>query len=359
MQGTLFIDLAEYWASAIALWSGQNPYDPQIIKAIQSPYIEPQYLPVLMWNPPIIFALIAPLTFLSLDQAVVAWTFLQTAFYVCSALLLSRLLNSKDLTRRSGVSSLILISSFYPQLSSLYYAQISGLMLLGLAMALYLYSQNRHIASGFSLGLTALKPHLLLLCYVLMLRSYKRSKGVMIGSVIVILVFAALAIIVQPKIWSWYFQAMQTPPIHWRTPTIGSWLQAITGLHTAYLRTAPLVIVGTILLIRYRPEGDCLNSIVLRFAPWSLLLSPYGWVYDQVLLLPTALWLIEQSYRFPKLSWVRIAVVVSNILLFIPIGANSMDYCVWSPLVIGILSEWVHRVSDSSDIKLGYSKTVN
>ena len=343
MQSALFIDLAEYWASAIALWSGQNPYDPQVIQAIQSPYIDPHFLPVLMWNPPIILPLLAPLIYLSLDQAILVWTLLQTAFYVCSVLLLSKLLTPGIQTLGKRLPTLILVGSFYPQLSSLYYAQISGLMLFGLSAALILYSRDKHFSAGFSLGLTALKPHLFLLCYVLMLKSYKRLRVVIFGGATLIFLLALLISCIQPKIWSWYIAATQLPPIHWRTPTIGSWLQAITGIHSVYLRSGPIVLASAVLFATYRHSQASLSSIVLRFAPWSLLLSPYGWVYDQVLLLPSAIWLIEQSYRSPKLGLVRIAVIGINLLLFIPIGENGMENCVWSPLAFGILSEWVHR----------------
>jgi hypothetical protein len=105
-----------------------------------------------------------------------------------------------------------------------------------------------------------------------------------------------LCFLISPSIFEDYQKALQSPPLYFRTPTLGSFLQELSGIATPFLRSLPLMI-GIIfaLGIFFRHGiGNARNAAIL-LVPLGYTLGPYGWIFDQVVLIPAVLFLARSS----------------------------------------------------------------
>ena len=138
-------------------------------------------------------------------------------------------------------------------------------------------------------------------------------------------------------IYQLYFQSYSKPPIYWKTPTVGSFLQGLSGVHTFWMRSLPSVIVGIAfagLFLSRRLSGELFELYPLTAL--SLLTSPYGWTYDHILLLPVGLWILSCAGHggegsFGSKQWIPKLLILGNVILMIPIGSLELQNYVWYP----------------------------
>ena len=80
------------------------------------------------------------------------------------------------------------------------------------------------------------------------------------------------------------------------------------------------------LIARIRGAGGTSKTHALSLLPFSLLISPYGWTYDHMLLLATGLGIVASG------SARGFAIVIAaNVVLLMPLGDASLDQLVWFP----------------------------
>jgi len=331
-------DFVQYWTASYLLMSGQNPYDRLVVDAVQVGLAMKEH-PILMWNPPHIVPIIFWISFLPFSWAADLWLVLSVILFV-SAVLVTLPVTPKirpiDALIKNKIA-LLYIFSFYPLFLMLAYGQLSAVLLASLAGYFY-FAVNRKegtlrdtIIGGIFLGIGTIKPHLLWLPYLILLyhsipqRSFRTLAGMM-GCITVLYL---LTIAFFPTLLADYLNAWSESPIHWKTPTIGSWLQGITGIHQLWVRLLPTligVIFTTIMLarrlsiIRYFSYELLVSSI-----PLSLVMSPYGWVYDQLLLIPLGLLMVSRS---STLGCVLIGFNVGMMSM----GDIGQEWMVWFPI---------------------------
>ncbi|NDC36940.1 MAG: hypothetical protein EBZ48_02685 [Proteobacteria bacterium] len=88
-------DFLQYWTAFQLVQQGQNPYDPQLMLALQKSLGLTAELPVMMWNPPWLLLLLSPVLHLELSTALAAWRIISLLLSIASCLLLLRSINSK------------------------------------------------------------------------------------------------------------------------------------------------------------------------------------------------------------------------------------------------------------------------
>lgn len=351
------IDLLQYWAGAKLLSQGTNPYAPSEILSLQQQVTTYGDLPILLWNPPFIFPFILPLALLSFQTATWVWFIFST----CLAGLgveISMLPFRRRLRERRWVIPILLCTAFYyPVLLTLHFGQSSHILLLALAGYLALTFREGRLSDGFQAGLvlsvTLIKPHLLHLVYVFVFvdavrfSRWRTVKGFVLGAVIL----GAIATLIYPPAFSSYLKTLSAPPIYWRTPTLGSWLQSLSGMHEPVVRLLPTLFAQFLLLtVLMRARGRTFTpSLVYLLIPISLLTAPYGWVYDQVLLLPSILWCLWKAVGYyekgsPKaLAFTAAALFHAMLLFYFIPGQLGQDVYVWFPALVGILVLWLRR----------------
>src|SRR5207247_2515457 len=143
-----------------------------------------------VWNPPIIFPLVAPLSFMPFHMAVVLWLMLMCAATAASIRMLLALPELKTQRPLFFAGQLFFLFSFYPVALALAYGQSSPLLLFGLVVGIWFLARTprsfwNEIGGGLALSLTVLKPHLLYLVYLwLLARALKQASWNIVGGMI-------------------------------------------------------------------------------------------------------------------------------------------------------------------------------
>jgi hypothetical protein len=88
-------DYKEYWSAFQLVLMGQNPYDPQIMKDFQIEKFGNE-IPLMMWNPPWILLLLAPILAVSFEASAYSFLLIQIILSSVSILLIFLIYNSAN-----------------------------------------------------------------------------------------------------------------------------------------------------------------------------------------------------------------------------------------------------------------------
>ena len=294
------VDFLQYWSAAQLFFQSLNPYDSGLLESQQAAVWDrgAMRLPIVMYNPPFILPFLLPLRFLSFSVGVVVWAL---GILVCLVLSFFLLLRARLITL--GVRTFTVLFTSSSLYALFFFGQSSHILLLGFSGFLYWAVREGRALSdrfpaGLALSLTLVKPHVFFLLYVyLFVQSWKRGvyrclTGVLCGGILL----GGLVYLQEPNVWRWYLQFSQSPPISWITPTVGSWLQSLSGLHHVGIRLLPTLVIAVAGVLLFWSQGHedrhWPSERVLYLIPFSLMFSPYGWVYDQIVLLPGILYIV-------------------------------------------------------------------
>jgi hypothetical protein len=327
------VDLLEYWAAAKLIAVSDNPYDAARIAEIQ--LSEPTTgstipAPILMWNPPLVVPFIAFMGELDFDDSRVIWSIMtMLAGFVSIVLLVS--------IEKFSVNWRLLLSlvTFFPLMSVLQFGQISWVLILSLALALYFLKKGQHLLVGLSLSLFLVKPHLFYLGYLsffVLAPGHDRVRfilGFLSGGVFL----GGLAEVIAPGVWAQWIQAFGKPPTDFLTPTLGSVLQGILSVRSDLILYLPAAF-SLFLIAVFRNSYLCRNILKdpVAIAALSLATAPYGWVFDQIVLMPLVFRLATAKEK--ALSY---AVLALNILGF-SVWFPALHHYWWYPVALFILA---------------------
>ena len=172
-------------------------------------------------------------------------------------------------------------------------------MLFGLALFLRLH-KSHPFAAGAALWLCSLKPHLflpfalVLLIWIVVSRSYR----ILAGGVAAFAVGALITTLIDPAAWSQYSYYMRTSVITREfTPCLGDLLRDRINPSAEWIAFIPAML-GCIWALTYfwprRHSWDWLeNGSPLMLV--SLLVAPFGWIFDQSLALPAVLYAVSRN----------------------------------------------------------------
>lgn len=339
------IDLLQYWSAAKLIMAGQNPYNVSALLEIQrtaTPETAAMINPIIIWNPPLIFIFILPLALFSFQESVRAWLVLSITCFLAATSLSTEVSSGRILKDRK---LLIYILSFYPFLLCLEDGQISFILLIALCVFLRL-KDEKPILAGFLLSFTLIKPHLLFLVYAYLLteafnqKKYGIIQGIFLGAALLTI----FPLLLNPEIYTFYQQHIAAPPYYWQTPTLGSWLQKL-ALHLGKTSWIPEVrylpsiaaLIGVLYLLIRNGVATFENRTknILLLIPLSLFMNPYGWVFDQILILPFGLFILKEEILSRK-PWVFGALILCNLSYFIP-GTIGQELYAWYPAAIFLI----------------------
>jgi hypothetical protein len=162
---------------------------------------------------------------------------------------------------------------------------------------------------------------------------------------------SGFVLLLAPNVFHNYAGAVALPP--WATPTIGAWLRMNLGVERKWLQFLPSLLGGLALLA----------WLLRRRGPWrwevlvgpllvtSVVTAPYGWSYDQVVLLPVVVALVAGLWAKHPLH--RIAILLPLVgaqlgLAAMRFGAILDVFAVWhAPLLGGVY--WWGATRDTID----------
>jgi hypothetical protein len=295
-------DFISYWAAGQLLLHGQNPYDFQAVKKLELAAGRDPAEPLLMMrNPPVAFFLVLPFGLAGPKATLIAWLAVLMGVLSLAILLIWRL-NGRPDSRFHLLGYL-----FAPALACLMAGQFGIVMLLGVVLFLYLH-RNQPLAAGAALPLCSLKPHyflpfaVALLLWLVTTKSYR----ILAGFCAAMTAICALAYAVDHHGWGQYSQMMQA----------GGALNEVIPELSAQLR---LLIDPRAVWIQFVPEAAaCIWAVWYlwsRRSNWSwmehglvlllvgALCTPFGWFFDESVLLPAILTAMYRAIESRRAIW--------------------------------------------------------
>ncbi|QEL19634.1 glycosyltransferase family 87 protein [Limnoglobus roseus] len=279
-------DFGLYWSAARVNLSGGNPYDPHALWPYQQA-IEPDRAgPQLPWGPPWSLGLLTPFAAADFPAARWAWLLVGIALLVASSTAVWAVYGGPP---DRATWAWLLAVTFYPSLLATALGQQTVFALAGVAGFLWSSGRGRPALAGACLALVLAKPQNLILlgAAVIAVARFGRQWRLLGGLLAGCAALSMAALIPNPGVFDQYAYALtHYPPRGWPTPTLGTYLRlgfGVPGIWPAFLVTAAgLVWVGWY-WAAHRNDWDWRDRLpVVLFA--SHFTTPYGWAYDQVVL---------------------------------------------------------------------------
>ncbi len=324
-------DFVSYWAAGQRLVHHSDPYSSAAVFSLEKSVGLTAPRPLIMRNPPFALFLTIPLGFVSEKTGAVLWSLLVLASLMVSIRLL-RSLHGDPQNRLHLLGYL-----FAPLLACLLAGQTSAFALLGLTLFFYFY-RTRPWLAGAGLLFCALKPHIflpfaeVLICWIFVQKAYR----VLAGAALAFGVSCVVPLLFDPSVYPHYVLMARTSGVETEfVPTLSEIFRIAINPSVAWLQFLPAV-AGCLWALwyfrRHRDHWDWQRHGALLMLV-SLLVAPYSWFMDEVVLLPAmlqAIYLVADSPRQRALSWFGLLDGVALIEVFCGVQMYSGLY-VWTP----------------------------
>ena len=325
-------DFGAYWCAAKVWQSGGNPYDAETLRPLERAIDPTRAEPIITWSPPWAISLVAPFTAFEFPTARWLWMLAQLVGVAgCTAVIWRQYGGSPD---RVGVAWLLAFT-FYPTLQLNALGQMSVLTLMAITGFLA-WDERRPFTAGACLALVLVKPHNAIPFGIAFLIGavWHRKWRCVVGGVMTVAVWTAVIFAVNPESFTVYRDAMTAnPPGMMKPPTLGTYLRMALGAeHSLWPQFVPTVTAAVWAgwyAWEYRRYWNWFDRApALLFA--SVLGSPYGWVYDSVVLLVPILAVAARGVTRP-LTWLVGYFAVTGFCVFgYAMGWEEVTF-VWIP----------------------------
>ncbi len=279
-------DFIQYWSAAAILIDGRDPYDPGLLLDVQRDLGRTQPQPLRMWNPPWLLIVLLPVLSFDFGLSTGLWLTLNLGIILFSGTLIWRYFGGPT---GSGLTLAWITSvSFFPFLLCWGVGQTSCLILLGVVLFLWSEKLESSWLGAAGLILVSTKPQnaylFCLLVAVLVVR--ERNWKLPAASAVLLGVATGTLTLLRPPWVADYLRALERPPLYWATPTVGGILREYFSIQSSAVQyLPPLVTAFVALLLISRGSKVVWRSNISLVLLVSSLTSPFGWSYDQVLLL--------------------------------------------------------------------------
>ena len=334
-------DFQEYWAASRLYLTGGNPYSPEQLMALERSIGWKHDIPVILWNPPWTLPFILLFGIPAYTIARLLWLIFNVALVIFCSDCLWRFYGGVAKYRWLAWA---IGATFVPTLWVLRMGQIGPLILFGIVAFLYFEHRQQFFLAGTVTVLIAIKPHLLYLFWpALFLWAISGRHWILLfGGFIAGLMATVIPLIFNPHLISQYLNLITNqPPFYWATSTLGTLLRLFFGSEKNWLQFMPSV-AGLLWFfpywLKHRSAWAWKDQIPLLLLV-SVATTSYGWIYDQVVLLPAiiqaAIWIFHGANRILTTTAI-IAYVIINVFALIIEHMTFMDFGqiwnLWMPL---------------------------
>ncbi len=351
-------DFFTFWLAGHLVSQGGNPYDTgQWVAGYHR--FDIGFIPNPSFLYPLPLALLlAPLGILSFHSAYVLWVTLIQLMIIVSLVLL---LFQENYPRAKLFFIPLLAGTvlFRPTILTLTQGQVSGLFLFVLAWIAFLWQKRKWFFGGLLLGLLALKPNLgllvigLLACWLLLQKRWSSLFGTVVSGIFVLL--AGLVYNPEWVIQFWRIGINKLAGTFGGSPTVWG-----LGALISHNQSAGTVLFGSLsalfiligffcTIFRLRASLQPISVLALVITV-TLLIAPYTWTYDQLLLLLSITFvtvtLHRMGLRFPLAAVLFLGIdLLALILLFFDALLEDEILNVVIPAVILGLCLWLLKPS--------------
>lgn len=321
-------DFIEYWAAGHELVRGGNPYDPAAILQLERTFGWDKNYPQITLSPPIILLLAWPLGYIDPKTGLILWLLVSLGCMAASVSFLW-LLNGKPDSRMHLIGL-----GFPPALACLMAAQLGDFFLLEVALFLY-FHRSRPWLAGAALVLFALKPHLFVPCFLVLLlwSCLRKDFRVIAGFLVALAACCGIVTLLDPHAWHQYRQMLQEAQItNAFIPTMAVALRYLIAPKAIWLEFLPEA-ASCVWALWYfwsrRQRWNWLDQGLLLLLV-SVACASYGWYYDQALLFPAILVALYKAERSATSMILFVATAGAGLAgIFGPIQPTSAFY-VWT-----------------------------
>lgn len=343
-------DFFQFWLAGHMTWSNQDPYTP-------ATWIQAHYHFGATWVPEPIFpyplplaTFLTPLGLLPLYQAYITWIYFSQVIILVCILLLSSIW--KDQRLHFYLFTLVAGTFlFRPTIVTLRNGQLGAVLLLILTLVILLWNNGRWFLGGLLMSFFILKPTLgfPLIMITGIWNLWEKRFSALSGNAMGMALIMLIGWIRNPG-WLQSFlnagnrklsETFGYSPTIWGASSIicDHELSCTIGIGGSIL---VLLLVGTIWML-YQSRVPVSPTIVLSIAiPLTVIITPYIWAYDQVLLIIPIVTLTfimaERGYSYLFTAMLPIAISILAIgLLFLAIQVGNDSWSMFVPLMILLL----------------------
>jgi hypothetical protein len=304
------IDFLQYWAAIRLANQGANPYDPALMLSLQQSVGLPYPNPTMMWNPPWLLLFLAPMLQFSPDVSLALWRIVSAALAGAALFIFCAADNRRYLRGWLPAVSLLLLATSLPFWHGILLGNIHALLLLGFALAVYGRTAKNSWATALGLLVMTIKPHIFYLVGIGFIFDALRQRD--FTSLRRALLLLGAAVVLTQIIWpgvflDWLSVHLYGAPgtyirtAQWRVPTLMLPVRALLLDTLDFPPGFAMIILPGITAIGFGVW--CLRSRDFSLSPTALayllvlsyLTSPYGWLYDQLMLLPAIVMALARS----------------------------------------------------------------
>lgn len=347
------MDYIQYWSSAHLLLHRADPYSPAGVLALEKAHGYLLSRPLIMPNPPWSLFLVAPLGLVGVHVGLFLWTLVVGSCILGSALLLN-----------PGSMDNPLALLFAPAIACFGSGQSSPFLLLGYALFLH-FHRSRPFLAGASLLLLAIKPHLFLIFWTVLLADclYRRKFLILAGGVSALVAATALAMLIDPRVSQHYFAMLhQHHPADGFLPTLSMIFRLLTAPHLFWVLFVPAgagVLWGLCYFVTRRNTWNWGTHGMLLLVV-TVMVSPYGFFTDEVVLLPAIIFALNLPEKSKNSGWILLTInTLAAVLFVLGVSLTSAAY-LWTPLawLAWFLYATKGRITQSSQIAFAASGAV-
>lgn len=318
-------DYISYWSAGKLLIHHANPYSRPDVLMLERTHGLPETRPLMMRNPPWALFLTGPLGFANPATGLFLWTLAAAG---CIAVFI-RLLKVPPEDRA-------FVFLFAPAIAVFRTAQTSPFLLLGFSLFLYLH-RRRPFLAGASLLFMAIKPHLFLVFWAVLLADsiYRRRLLVFTGLAAALAAGTAFAMCFNAHIWQHYFAMLRGSDLDSEFfPTTSMMFRLLIEPRAIWLLFVPSAVAIVWGLWYYTR-----NRLVWHWGTHGMLVmlvtvltSPYSWFPDEVVLLPALAYAITFPNRRARSLEILVVINLAAILVLMA-GNRSIVSTVylWTP----------------------------
>lgn len=295
------MDYVSYWSAGKLMLHHADPYSWALVFPIERATGLLLSKPLIMLNPPWALFLVAPLGMTSVREGLLLWTLVSVGCILASIWLLFG--NSKNAP---------FALFFAPVIACLCSGQSSPFLLLGFALFLRL-NEEHPFAAGASLLLMAIKPHLFLIFWPVVLVDclYRRRYGILAGCLSALAAASAVALCFDSHVWRDYFSMIRGYHLQQGfLPTASMLLRMAIDVREFWLLFIPsalAVLWGIWYYSRWKEHWDWRTQGMLLMLV-TIFVSPYGYFSDEIVLLPCIAIGISFGDRRKFSGWILLAI---------------------------------------------------
>jgi len=357
-------DSLAYWAAAKLLLHHQDPYSSTAVLAMERRAGYRHDQPLVLRTPPWSLFMVLPLGVLGPFWAWVFWTVISFTSFFFSMRLCWRIYGNASISRTAFV---LVGYLFAPVLACLIAGQMGFLLLLGVVLFL-LWQRSHPFMAGAALVLPFAKPHLLAVFWLgLLVRLVSgKLRRVILGFVVALAVAALIPLVFNPSVFADYVSMLRRAAIGSEfIPALSGVLRLLFFRNLFWAQFVPLALgsAWSLWYVAHSWETWCWSKHGCSLLAVSVLLTPYAWLTDEVVLLPAILLGCSIAYQIRNsLSLIQRAVLTGigllNLLLLLILKAKipfATGIYFWSSLVWFCWYFYLNRLSQkhmlSGDIR--------